>query len=186
MVPGIINVQGKFLVRVRVLRSGAEVSRVHSKSSQSCGMQLSCKKQKEGARVTRVPAAHENNETGAGGACGEPPASLPSPGKRKIDFSFSSCHEDGRAHGWDATLATNTPVDNWSQGAVSFLPFIRELGGYDFRFAGLCCVGVIVFLQTHGIMFKSLDTLTPPSGFVFQMTAYYLLNTFYPIFFKIF
>lgn len=46
--------------------------------------------------------------------------------------------------------------------------------------------GVIVFLQTHGIMFKSLDTLTPPSGFVFQMTAHYLLNTFYPIFFKIF
>lgn len=132
-------------------------------------------------------AAHVDSMTAARGACREPGAPLPSFGKRKICFSFSACHENGCAHGWDPTLATNSPIDNWPQGAVSFLSFIRELlSVYDLRFAGLCCAGVIVFLQTHGIMFKSLNTLTPPSGFVFQMTAHYLLNTFYPIFFKIF
>lgn len=57
---------------------------------------------------------------------------------------------------------------------------------YEFRLAGLGSEGVIVFLQTHGIMVKSQDMLTPPSGFVFQMTPHYLLNTLYLIFFKIF
>lgn len=47
-------------------------------------------------------------------------------------------------------------------------------------------MGVIVFLHTHGIVFMSLDALTPPSGSVFQMTADYLLNSFYPIFSKVF
>lgn len=117
----------------------------------------------------------------------KPRAPLPTLGKRKTGFSSSACHENGCTHGWDPLLATSAPTDNWRQGAVSFLSFIREiLSIHDLRFAGLCCVGVIVFLQTHGIMFKSLDTLTPPSGFVFQMTTRYLLNTFYHIFFQIF
>lgn len=120
------------------------------------------------------------------GACRQPGAPLPSLGKREMSFS-SACHENGCAHGCDPTLATSIPVGTWSPGAVSFLIFIRKLlSVYEFRLAGLGCVGVIVFLQTHGIMVKSLDMLTPPSGFVFQMTPHYLLNTLYPIFFKIF
>lgn len=194
MVPGIINVQGKFLAHVHVLRSRAEVSSVHSKSSRSCGMQLSCRdtrraceEQREGVWLTRRPEHLRGGPRGPPDCSREPAASLPTPEKRRTYFSFSACHENDFAHGWDPTLATNTPIDDWPQGAGSFLPFIRELlSVYDLRFAGLCCVGVIVFLQTHGIMFKSLDTLTPPSGFVFQMTAHYLLNTFYPVFFKIF
>lgn len=76
----------------------------------------------------------------------EPGAPLPSLGRRKICFSFSACHENGRAYGWAPILATYTPIDNWPQDAVSFLSFIRELlSVYDLRFAGLCCVGSYCF-----------------------------------------
>lgn len=100
-------------------------------------------------------------------------------GRGKCAFPQSAMRS---AHGWDPTLATSIPVGPWPPGAVSFLIFITKLlSVYEFRLAGLGCVGFIVFLQTHGIMVKSLDTLTPPSGFVFQMTPHYLLNTLYPI-----
>lgn len=149
MVPGIINVQGKFLVHIHVLSSRAEVSHVHSKSSRSCSAAAThagptkSKKKKCGwtGSLNTHGAAHAVRVTAARGAGRESGAPCPLLGKRKICFSFSAGHENGCAHGWDPILATNTPVGNWLQGAGSSLSFIRELlsvcrivlcGGYCF------------------------------------------------------
>lgn len=149
MVPGIINVQGKFLVHVHVLRSIAEVSPVHSKSSRSCSAAAThagpakSKKEKCGwtGSLNTHRAAHAVSVTAARGAGRETRAPCPSLEKRKTCFSVSGCHGKGCAHGWDPILASDTPVGNWLQCAGSSLSFIRELlnvcrtvlcGGYCF------------------------------------------------------